>query len=79
MGVLWDVVKQEAGVVSWSGWNLWVCTVVVVVRRYIDFPILLIPTALVSAPVGSIIDTFCSPCKMFFILVYVRFVRFSNN
>ena len=30
------------------GWNLWVWLVVVVVRRYIDFLILLIPTPLVS-------------------------------
>ena len=31
------------------GWNLWVWLVGVVVRRYIDFIILLIPTPLVSA------------------------------
>ena len=29
---------------SGSGWNLWVSLVGVVVRRYIDFLILLIPT-----------------------------------
>ena len=40
---------------SGSGWNLWVWLVVVVVRRYIDFLILLIPT-----PFGSSIPTFCS-------------------
>ena len=33
---------------SGSGWNLWVWLVGVVVRRYIDFLILLIPTSLVS-------------------------------
>ena len=33
---------------SGSGWNLWVWLVVVVVRRYIDFLTLLIPTSLVS-------------------------------
>ena len=33
---------------SGSGWNLWVWLVGVVVRRYIDFLILLIPTPLVS-------------------------------
>ena len=37
------------GVASGSGWNLWVWLVVVVVRRYIDFLILLIPTPLVAA------------------------------
>ena len=31
------------------GWNLWVWLVGVVVRRYIDFLIILIPTPLVSA------------------------------
>ena len=31
-----------------SGWNLWVWLVGVVVKRYIDFLILLIPTPLVS-------------------------------
>ena len=32
---------------SGSGWNLWVWLLGVVVRRYIDFLILLIPTPLV--------------------------------
>ena len=36
------------GVASGSGWNLWVWLLGVVVRRYIDFLILLIPTPLVS-------------------------------
>ena len=36
------------GVASGSGWNLWVWLLCVVVRRYIDFLILLIPTPLVS-------------------------------
>ena len=40
--------EQEADVASGSGWNLWVWLVGVVVRRYIDFVILLIPTPLVS-------------------------------
>ena len=40
--------EQEAGVVSGSGWNLWVWLLGLVVRRYIDFLILLIPTPLVS-------------------------------
>ena len=33
---------------SGSGWNLWVWLVGVVVRRYIDFLILLTPSPLVS-------------------------------
>ena len=36
---------------SGSGWNLWVWLVGVVVRRYIDFFILLIPTPLVPVSV----------------------------
>ena len=40
--------EQEAGVAS--GWNLWVWLLGVVVRRYIDFLILLIPNPLVSGP-----------------------------
>ena len=40
--------EQEVGVASGSGWNLWVWLLGVVVRRYIDFLILLIPTPLVS-------------------------------
>ena len=37
--------EQEAGVASGSGWNLWVWLLGVVVRRYIDFLILLSPTS----------------------------------
>ena len=46
----------------------------VVVRRYIDFLILLIHTPLVSVLFYSSIPTFCSFLKMFFILVPVLFV-----
>ena len=42
------------GVASGSGWNLWVWLLGVVVRRYIDFLILLIPTPLVSVLFYSI-------------------------
>ena len=48
MGVVNGCGEQEAGVASGSGWNLWVWLLGVVVRRYIDFLILLIPTPLVS-------------------------------
>ena len=43
----------------------------VVVRRYIDFLILLIPTPLVSVLFCSSIPTFCSFKKMFFVLLYM--------
>ena len=44
---------------SGSGWNLWVWLLGVVVRRYIDFLILLIPT-LLSVLFCSSSPTFCS-------------------
>ena len=49
MGVASGCGEQEVGVAIGSGWNLWVWLLGVVVRRYIDFLILLIPTPLVSA------------------------------
>ena len=56
------------GVVS-RRW-VWVESMGVVVRRYIDFLILLVPTSLVSAPFCNIL-TFCSFLKCFsFLLRY---------
>ena len=52
----WNVRVWLVDVVSRSG----VCLVGVVVRRYIDFLILLIPTPLVSVLFCSSIPTFCS-------------------
>ena len=48
MGVASGCGEQEVGVASGSGWNLWVWLLGVVLRRYIDFLILLIPTPHVS-------------------------------
>ena len=67
MGVASGCGEQEAGVASGSGWNLWVWLVGVVVRRYIDFLILLIPTSLVSVLFCSNIPTFCSVFNMYYI------------
>ena len=58
MGVASGCGEQEVGVASGSGWNIWVWLLGVVVRRYIDFLILLIPTPLVSVLFYSI-PTFC--------------------
>ena len=44
----------------------------VVVRRYIDFIILLIPTPLVSVLFCSSIPTFCSFFKVFFVLAILK-------
>ena len=52
--------EQEVGVASGSGWNLWVQLVGVVVRRYIDFLILLILTPLVSVLFLQQHHDFCS-------------------
>ena len=41
MGVASGCGEQEVGVASGSGWNLWVWLLGVVLRRYIDFLILL--------------------------------------
>ena len=58
MGVASGCGEQEVGVASGSGWNLWVWLLGVVLRRYIDFLILLIPTPLVSVLLCSSIPTF---------------------
>ena len=42
MGVASECGEQEVGVASGRGWNLWVWLLGVVVRRYIDFLILLL-------------------------------------
>ena len=76
MGVASGCGEQEAGVASGSGWNLWVWLLGVVVRRYIDFLILLIPTPLVFVLFCSSIPTFCSFFKMFFVLVPVLFCNY---
>ena len=74
MGVASGCGEQEVGVASGSGANLWVWLLGVVVRRYIDFLILLISTPLVSVLFYSSIPTFCSFLKMFFVLVPVLFL-----
>ena len=74
MGVASGCGEQEAGVASGSGWNLWVWLLGVVVRRYIDFLILLNPTSLVTNLFCSSIPTFCSFFKMFFFFLLLHFM-----
>ena len=78
MGVASGCGEQEVGVASGSGWNLWVWLLGVVLRRYIDFLILLIPTPLVHVSVlfCSSIPTFLFILKMFFVLVPVLFKNY---
>ena len=60
MGVASGCGEQEVGVASGSGWNLWVWLLGVVLRRYIDFLILLIPYS-------SCICTFLQQHPYFFV------------
>ena len=62
VGVASGCGEQEVGVASGSGCNQWMWLLGVVVRRYIDFLILLIPTPLLFVPFCSSIPTFCSFC-----------------
>ena len=71
MGVASECGEQEVGVASGSGWNLWVWLLGVVLRRYIDFLILLIPTPLVSVLFCSSIPT------SFFILLKKKYIYSS--
>ena len=73
MGAASGCGEQEAGVASGSGWNPWVWLLGVVVRRYIDFLLLLIPTPLVSVLALQQHSYFLFICKMFFVLVPVLF------
>ena len=77
MGVASGCGEQEAAVASGSQWNLWVWLVGVVIRRYIVFLILLIPTPLVSVLFCSSIPTFCSFLKCFsFLFQYFLVIKF---
>ena len=66
MGVASGCGEQEVGVASGSGWNLWVWLLGVVLRRYIDFLILFIPTPLVSVLFAAASLLFCSFFKNVF-------------
>ena len=72
MGVAKGCGEQEAGVAGGSGWNLWVWLLGVVVRRYIDFLILLIPTPLVSVlfTAASLLFVHLKKSFSFFIYIY---------
>ena len=69
MGVASGCGEQEVGVASGSEWNLWVWLLGAVVRRYIDFLILLIPTPLVPVLFCSSILLFVHLKKCFFIII----------
>ena len=72
MGVASGCGEQEVGVASGSGWNLWVWLLGVVVRRYIDFLILLIPTPLVSVLFAAASLLYQHPYFLFILLNVFR-------
>ena len=74
MGVASGCCEQETGVASGSGWNLWVWLLGLVVRRYIDFLILLIPTPLVSVLFAAASLLFVHFVKCFSFLFQYFFV-----
>ena len=75
MGVDSGCGEQEVGVASGSGWSLWVWLLGVVVRRYIDFFILFIPTPLVSVLFTAASLLFVHLKKCFsFLFQYILFV-----
>ena len=80
MGVASGCGEQEVGVASGSGWNLWVWLLSVVIRRYIDFLILLMPTPLVSVLFLQQHPYFCSFLKCFsFLFQYVFKLHFMDE
>ena len=68
MGVASGCGEQESCVASGSGWNLWVLLVGVVVRRYIDLLILLIPTPLFFFTAASLLFVHLKKFFSFFII-----------
>ena len=73
MGVASGCGEQEVGVASGSGWNLWVWLLGVILKRYIDFLLLLIPTPLVYVLFCSSIPTFLFIFKnVLYIYIYQR-------
>ena len=86
MGVASGCGEQEAGVASGSGWNLWVWLLGVVVRRYIDFLILLISTPLVSVlfTAASLLfvhlkKSFLFLFQYFFVIKFYALKKFSRS
>ena len=76
MGVASGCGEQEVGMASGSGWNLWVWLLGVVVRRYIDFLILLIHTPLVSVLFSLLFVLFFNvfrSCSSTFLKLHFRY------
>ena len=79
MGLASGCGKQEVGMAGGSGWNLWVWLQGVVLRRYIYFLILLIPTPLVSVLFTAASLLFVHLKKCFsFLFQYITFYVLNN-
>ena len=71
MGVASGCGEEEVDVASGSGWNLCVWLLGEVVRRYIDFVILLIPTPLVSV--------LFTAASLLFVHIFMFFIRLVKD
>ena len=76
MGVASGCGEQEVGVASGSGWNLWVWLLGVVVRRYIDFLILLYLFFFTAA---SLLFVHFFKCFLFLSFILSRCSLFLNE
>ena len=73
----WNLWMWLAG--DGCGWKLWVWLVGVVVRRYIDFLILLIPTYPYSSCICSLLFVHFLKCFSFlFLYFFVKFYVLNN-
>ena len=75
MGVASECGEQEVGVSSGSGWNLWVWLLGVVLRRYIDFLLLLIPYSSCICTFLQSIPTFLFIKKKSFSFLFQYFLK----
>ena len=66
------------GVGGIYGCGYWVWLLGVVLRRYIDFLILLIPTPLVSVFFAAASLLFCSFCKCFYVLLHIIYIVYIS-
>ena len=71
--------EQEVGVASGSGWNLWVWLLGVVVRRNIDFLILLIPYSVLFAAASLLFVHFVKCFSFLFQYFFVITFYVLNN
>ena len=71
--------EQEVGVASGSGWNLWVWLLGVVVRRYIDFLILLITILLITTPLVRTYLFFFTAASLLFVHFFIYVFRSCSS